>query len=59
MSRVPGGKQHKETRRRALVFEKIRERVRRVQDDRDSAGPVRYPQPPSAKTLDRKLPCER
>ncbi|CAM9191938.1 unnamed protein product, partial [Laminaria digitata] len=40
LSRTPGGKQHKETRRRALVFEKIRERVRRVQDDRNSAGPV-------------------
>ena len=25
------------------MFEKIRERVKRVQDDRDSAGPVRHP----------------
>lgn len=36
-----GGRQHPETRRHALVFQRLRDSVRRIQDERGSAGPVR------------------
>lgn len=38
---LTGGRQHKESRRQALVFDKLRNSVRQIQEQRDSAGPVR------------------
>lgn len=38
---LTGGRQHKESRRQALVFERLRESVRQIQEGRNSAGPVR------------------
>lgn len=35
-----GGRQHPEARRHALEFQRLRDRVAKIQDDRDSAGPV-------------------
>ncbi|CAM9255909.1 unnamed protein product, partial [Hapterophycus canaliculatus] len=37
---LTGGRQHKESRRQALVFDKLRNSVRQIQEQRDSAGPV-------------------
>ncbi|CAM9543969.1 unnamed protein product [Scytosiphon promiscuus] len=37
---LTGGRQHKESRRQALIFDKLRNSVRQIQDQRDSAGPV-------------------
>lgn len=36
------GRQHKEARQHALVFQRLRDSVRKIQDDCGSAGPVRY-----------------
>lgn len=36
-----GGRWHPEARRHALVFQRLRDSVRKIQDDRGSAGPVR------------------
>lgn len=38
---LTGGRQHKESRRQALVFERLRDSVRQIQEGRNSAGPVR------------------
>lgn len=38
---LKGGRQHKESRRQALVFERVRDSVRQIQEERNSAGPVR------------------
>lgn len=38
---LKGGRQHKESRRQALVFERLRDSVRQIQEGRNSAGPVR------------------
>eukprot|EP00752_Nemacystus_decipiens_P001380 g1367.t1 len=37
---LSGGRQHKESRREALVFERLRDSVRQIQEGRNSAGPV-------------------
>lgn len=39
---LTGGRQHKESRRQALVFERLRDSVRQIQEGRNSAGPVRF-----------------
>lgn len=38
---ISGGRQHPEARRHALVFQRLRDSVRKVQEDHGSAGPVR------------------
>lgn len=38
---LTGGRQHKESRRRALVYERLRGSVREIQEERNSAGPVK------------------
>lgn len=39
---LTGGRQHEESRRQALVFERLRDSVRQIQEGRNSAGPVRF-----------------
>ncbi|CBN76595.1 hypothetical protein Esi_0000_0311 [Ectocarpus siliculosus] len=37
---LKGGRQHKESRRQALVFQRLRDGVRQIQEKQNSAGPV-------------------